>query len=215
MMPNLKTFHNIRCLLVDLDDTLYPHTNGVWEMIRIRINQFLSEKMGFPAEKVPELRYRLWSQYGTTLRGLQVEYAVDMDDFLDFVHDVPLEKILSPDPELDSIFQNIPQRKVIFTNAHAAHARRVINLLGISRHFETIVDIYAMTPHCKPDVEAFQKTLDIIREKPEDCVLIDDAPKNLETALSLSMGAISVGKHQHDSCPHIETIHDLLPKFHH
>jgi putative hydrolase of the HAD superfamily len=213
-MPVKPAFHhnpfeNIRCLLFDLDDTLYPHESGAWDRVRIRIDQFLIEKMGFAPDDVPTLRSRLFQQYGTTLRGLQIEYQVDMDDYLRFVHDAPLEDILSPDPELDQVLHALPQRKVIFTNAYAPHAYRVMEILGVQDHFDQIIDIYVIHPYCKPEVEAFRKALAFINEAPEDCLLIDDNPANLDTAQALGMGTISVGFQRHNGSPHITDIKHL------
>ena len=201
--------NNIHCLLFDLDDTLYPQSNGVWDMVRDRINRYLQEVLGFPTEDVPALRHRLWQQYGTTLRGLQEEFAVDMDAFLDYVHDVPLETILKPNAELNNILSQFTQRKVIFTNANTAHAQRVLRALDIEDHFDCIVDIYAMQPFCKPQTEAFHKALALIEHKPETCLLIDDSPKNLETARSLGLSIVSVGQHHVDGTPHLNSILDL------
>jgi putative hydrolase of the HAD superfamily len=175
-------------------------------MMRERINRFMNEVMHFPEEQVPDLRQRLWQQYGTTLRGLQAEYAVDMEAYLDFVHDVPLETIIESDPGLDHLLQCLPQRKVIFTNSHRPHAERVLNILGIRHHFDLIVDIYAMSPFCKPQMEAFHKALALIEESPQDCLMLDDSPMNLDAAQSLGIGTICVGKYQHTGSPHIENI---------
>lgn len=203
----------IQYLLVDLDDTLYPQNNGVWELIRVRINQYLVNELHFSEEQAPAIRQRLWRQYGTTLRGLQVEYKVDMDAYLAFVHDVPIENMLCYDQELDRILSTLPQRKVIFTNASAAHAQRVINLLGVTDHFDAIVDIYALAPHCKPQVEAFQTVLEKVQTPPDACLLIDDSPVNLDAAQSLGMATVSVGDRVHAHSLHITTIHDLLRLF--
>lgn len=200
---------HFRCLLFDLDDTLYPQNNGVWEMIRVRINSYMSDVLAFPPEVVPSLRQRLWRQYGTTLRGLQVEYTVDMDHFLTFVHDIPLEDVLESNPKLDDLLSRLPQRKVIFTNANAAHANRVIKVLGVNEHFAEVIDIYAVNPFCKPEREAFEKALAQIGETPQHCLLIDDSPANLATAAALGMGTVSVGSRHHDSSPHITNILDL------
>jgi len=203
---NSKT---IRCLLIDLDDTLYPHDSGVWEMIRARMQQYMLEEMRFHPEEVPALRHRLWKQYGTTLRGLQAEFEVDMAAYLAYVHDVPIETCLTPNPKLPLRVDSLPQRKFIFTNAHTAHAHRIMDHLGVISHFEGIIDIYAMAPYCKPQVEAFHKALELIRELPEACLLVDDSPDNLSTAQVLGMETISIGIHRHNSSPHINTIHDL------
>jgi len=202
-------FQDIYILLIDLDDTLYPHDSGVWEMIRARMQGYMLEEMGLPPEEVPELRRRLWKQYGTTLRGLQAEYEVDMAEYLDYVHDIPLEEHLKPDPDLRCVLQSLPQRKFIFTNAYADHAKRVMEHLGVLDQFEGIIDIYAMMPYCKPQPEAFHTALNIVNEAPEHCLVVDDSPENLSTAKALEMATVSIGAHRHDGSPHIEQLSQL------
>jgi putative hydrolase of the HAD superfamily len=199
----------IHCFLFDLDDTLYPHDSGVWEVIRERIDQYMLEEMHFPAEQIPGLRHRLWKQYGTTLRGLQAEYQVDMDAYLRYVHTVPLHEFLKPDPDLSATLSSLPQPKCIFTNSDATHAKRILDHLDITHHFQRFIDIYDMAPHCKPQKEAFLKALEILDQEPENCALIDDSPVNLETAHQLGFTTISVGTRIHDGSPHIEKVTDL------
>lgn len=203
----------IQFLLFDLDDTLYPQNNGLWDLIRVRINQYLVNELHFSDEEAPALRQRLWMQYGTTLRGLQVEFDVDMDSYLEFVHDVPIENEIAYDQKLDRVLSLLPQRKVIFTNASAAHAQRVMSLLGVTKYFDAVMDIYALAPHCKPQLEAYRVVLDALQTSPDACLLVDDSPPNLIAAQSLGMTTISVGSRVHESSPHINTIHDLLALF--
>jgi putative hydrolase of the HAD superfamily len=200
---------DLRVLLIDLDDTLYPHDTGVWEMIKARMQQYMLEEMGFSPEETPPLRERLWKQYGTTLRGLQVEYEVDMAAYLAYVHDVPAESRLSPDPELAYMLDSFSQRKFIFTNASAAHARRIMDCLEVAAQFDGIIDIYAMAPHCKPQTQAFHKALTLVNEPPEACLLVDDSPDNLNAARSLGMATVSIGRHHHDGSVHIDSILEL------
>ena len=207
--PTQPPFETIRCLLIDLDDTLYPQGSGAWDLVGDRIDRFLYKELGFPQGDVTAFRSRLYHQYGTTLRGLQIEYQVDMDHYLRYVHDVPFEDFLSPDPELDQMLHSLPQRKVIFTNASADHAHRVIALLGVEGHFEQIIDIYTIHPYCKPEVEAFQIALAAVNEDPTACLLVDDSPANLETAQSLDITTVSIGRHRHDGSPHIPHIKAL------
>jgi len=204
--PNLPA---VRCLVFDLDDTLYPQGSGAWDQVGDRIDLFLHKEMGFPQGKVTALRSRLFREYGTTLRGLQSEYQVDMDRYLHYVHDVPYDDFLSPDPDLDHMLHSLPQRKVIFTNASADHARRVMTLLGVESHFEQIIDVYTVHPYCKPEVEAFHIALAAINEDPSHCLLVDDSPANLETAQSLGIVTVSIGRHRHDGSPHIADIKAL------
>ena len=206
---NKIDLQSTHCILIDCDDTLYPQSSGAWEMVRVRINQFMRQEMHLSEDKANALRRRLFRQYGTTLRGLQIEYAVDSDAYLDYVHDVPLETVVQPNPQLDLILSSMSQRKWVFTNASLSHAQRVLDLLGVTSHFEGVVDIRAISPYCKPEVEAFQRALDIIGETPEHCLLVDDSPANLDTAQSLGIQTLSIGTRRHASSPHINTIQEL------
>ncbi len=203
-------FSDINVFLFDLDNTLYPHDNGLWKIIGERIDRFMVEELHFPPEQVPGLRHRLWKQYGTTLRGLQAEYQVNMDAYLSYVHSLPLQEVLAPDPALPRLLAALPQPKFIFTNSDAAHARRVLNALGVTDHFQAIIDIYAVAPHCKPQPEAFQKALERVNERPENCLLIDDSPDNLEAAQCLGIRTVSIGPHAHAGSPHFPNISAFL-----
>ncbi|HLE13303.1 MAG TPA: hypothetical protein VI776_01040, partial [Anaerolineales bacterium] len=87
-------------LFIDLDDTIYPNTSGLWGAIRERMTLFMHERLGLSPEVTPELRRSYVDNYGTTLRGLQIHYQVDPWEFLAYVHDLPLEVYLQPDPYL-------------------------------------------------------------------------------------------------------------------
>jgi putative hydrolase of the HAD superfamily len=202
---------NYTTLLFDLDETLYESSTGIWQAIRDRIGLFMHNRLGLDWETIPGLRSNLFTTYGTTLRGLVTLYDVDQQDYLDFVHDIPMEKFLKPDPLLGRLLLSYPQRKLIFTNADRNHAYRVLNTLGIHSLFEQIVDIRDIEPHCKPMTEAFQRALELAGADPVSCVMLDDSQSNLATARSLGMGTIRVGSNQlswdYDEC--ISRIHDL------
>ena len=204
---------NIHCLLIDLDDTLYPRSKAVSPLIRERIIDYMTHQMDFSEDEVPVIHRRLFREYGTTLRGLQKEYTVDMDTFLSYVFDIPIESVLAPDPDLDRLLHSLPQRKVIFTNSPAFHAERVLEVLNVADHFDTILDVYATFPYCKPDPEAFQIALDLIDENPENCLMFEDSPDNLKTAQTLGIATVSIGKYPHDGSPHFETFHEIESLF--
>jgi pyrimidine 5'-nucleotidase len=179
----------------DLDDTLYPPAAGLWEQIGGRINLYLSERMGFPPENVQAIREKYFRQYGTTLRGLQANHQVDMDDYLAFVHDVPLDQYIQPNPALRSALESIPARKFIFTNADVNHARRVMSVVGVGDLFEGIIDVHAIAPYCKPMPEAFTLALERVgRPAPAECALLDDQPRICRAARQAGMFAILVGR---------------------
>lgn len=188
-------------LLIDLDDTVYSRDSGVWQAIRQRIDLYVAEKFHLSWDEAVRRRQDLFLRYGTTMRGLQAEYSIDEDEYLAFVHDVPLAQFLRPDPDLCGMFRRYPQRKLIFTNADVHHARRVLALLNIEDCFEQIIDIKAMAPYCKPMPGAFQIALNTIGETdPTRCVLVDDAPYNIQAAREIGLFAIRVGLTEPD--PH-------------
>ena len=49
-----------------------------------------------------------------------------------------------------------------------------------------------MGDRCKPEVEAFQKVLDDIGVKAEDCVMFEDSFRNIVTAKKLGMKTVFV-----------------------
>lgn len=186
---------------IDLDDTVYPSDAGIWALIRARIDTYMHERLGFSPAEIPELRASLFHTYGTTLRGLQMCYQVDMLDFLSFVHDVPIDQILKPNPQLRALLLSYPQRKIIFTNSDLPHSRRVLNALQISDCFERIIDIHDIAPNCKPQIEAYQRALALSGDpNPEECVMLDDSPRNLHTASQLGMFTVCIGSHLDGEC---------------
>jgi pyrimidine 5'-nucleotidase len=182
---------NISTIFFDLDDTLYPSSSGLWSQIKNRIGLFMNERLAIPDTDVPLLRKKLFDEYGTTLRGLQANYSFEMDDFLAYVHDIPLADYIQPDPILHGVLNDLPARKFIFTNADANHARRVMRVLQIEEFFDGIIDINMLEPYCKPMLESFKIALDKAGETdPHKCAMIDDLSRTTRAARELGLFSI-------------------------
>lgn len=181
-------------LFFDLDDTLYPASSGLWSAIKDRMNLYMLERLGISEKDVPVLREQYFKMYGTTLRGLQERHNVDKDDFLAFVHDLPIKDYLTPNPILRDVIASLPTRKLIFTNADIPHARRVLAALQLDDLFETVVDVNAVAPYCKPMPESFAIAMDLADEPdPRKCVMIDDLPRTTRAALNVGMASLLYG----------------------
>lgn len=181
-------------LFFDLDDTLYPSSAGLWSAIKERMNLYMRERLGIPEEDIPFLREQYFKMYGTTLRGLQERHKVDTEEYLAFVHDLPLREYLTPNPLVREVIAALPTRNLIFTNADAAHARRVLAILQLDDLFETVVDVNAIAPYCKPMPESFAIAMDLADEPdPRKCVMIDDLPRTTRAALSVGMASLLYG----------------------
>jgi len=188
----------LRCALFDLDNTLYPKSNGLMTEIGRRMNRYMSERLGIPANKVREIRDSLLISHGTTLNGLRRSYDIDPDDFLAFVHDIPLEGFIGRDESLDRMLSALPLRKIIFTNADARHARRVLSRLGVLRHFEAIIDIHFIGFCNKPDPRAYRAALEYACVSPDECILLEDYPVNIQTARAMGITTVLVGDRGED-----------------
>lgn len=196
----------IETLFFDLDDTLYPQNNGLWEAIKDRMSLYMHVRLGLPKEQIPELRRSYYETYGTTLRGLQRYHQVAADDYLAFVHDLPLDEYLKPQPEVRAVLESLPQRKWIFTNADADHARRVLQTLALEHIFQGIIDVRALDFACKPESKAYWRALDLAGvTAPENCLMLDDSPVNLAEARRIGLLTVLVGR----SSPHPDADYTL------
>jgi putative hydrolase of the HAD superfamily len=197
-------------IFFDLDDTLYQSSTGLWEVIRSRMGRYMAERLGLSEDEIPKLRRSYYETYGTTLRGLQKHHQVDPRNYLEFVHDIPVETYLEPAPQVRKLLLSLPQQRWIFTNADANHARRVLRVLGLDDCFKGIIDVWAMDFACKPEPEAYRKALELVGDPhPHNCVLLDDSPSNLARAGQMGFTTVLVGSNG----PHpaaVFTISNLL-----
>jgi putative hydrolase of the HAD superfamily len=182
-------------IFFDLDDTLYPASTGLWQAIKERMTIYMRDRMGFEPAEIPTLREKYYLQYGTTLRGLQANHEIDVQDYLAFVHDLPLGDFIQPNPALCDVIASLGTHNLIFTNADAAHARRVLKALALDECFENIVDVNAVAPYCKPMPESFQIAMRVAGESdPARCVMIDDLPRTTQAAREAGWYSILFGQ---------------------
>lgn len=203
-------------IFFDLDDTLYPASSGLWPTLKTRMTHYMVDQMQIPAADVPRLRETYFRQYGTTLRGLQANHAVDVEDYLAYVHDVRLADYLQPDAIQQAVLRGLPTRNLIFTNADANHARRVLRELQIEAYFVDVIDVNRMAPYCKPSPQAFQVALEASGEHdPSHCVMVDDLPHTTRAARDFGMFAVLFGVHAHGddasvACPDWSALPSVL-----
>ncbi len=181
--------------LIDVDNTLYPRHLGVFNAIDVKINEYMEHKLGIDASIINRLRLLYWNKYGTTMAGLIKHYNIDPYDFLEYVHDIDVESLLKPNPELLSKIKSIDAVKIAFTNAPKKHAVRVMESLGIIDQFVDIFDIISADFKGKPDNYAYQKV--VRKTKADGYAMIDDYGVNLKTAKDMGIFTILVGK----DCP--------------
>lgn len=191
--------HRFTTIFFDLDETIYPRQTGLMRAIGERIQRYMTHHLGLSPDEARARRKFYYQTYGTTLRGLQHDFHVEVAAYLAYVHDLPLSDFLQPDPALNRMLAGLPQHKAIFTNADTAHAERVLNTLSIRHHFSTIIDIVANNFVCKPNLTPYHNALALTGAEPQRSILVEDNARNLTPAKSLGMTTILVDNVPDDS----------------
>ena len=180
--------------LFDLDDTLYPAETAVMDLIRGRITAFVQKITGLDAEAARVMQRGWFEEHGAALPGLLAAHDVPPEEFLDFVHDIPLDRV-PPDPDLDAALARLPGRRLVFTNGSAAHAERVLAKIGIAGRFEDVFHIEAAGLVPKPAPATFDALMSRHAVHPKTTAFFEDSERNLRHAAHLGMVTILVGAH--------------------
>ncbi|HEY9217320.1 MAG TPA: pyrimidine 5'-nucleotidase [Phenylobacterium sp.] len=198
--------------LFDLDNTLYPASSGFMGEIERRMTDFVQRVTGLGRPEAYALQKSYLAEHGLTLRGLMQHHGVDPDDFHAIFHDMSLEA-LAHDPDLVAAIARLPGRRLIFTNADAIHAERVLAHLGLADLFQDVFHIASFDYTPKPDPAPFARMAAEHDVTPATTAFFEDSERNLEPAALLGMTTVLVGEHAEGSTAdfvHHRTI-DLAP----
>ena len=182
----------LKYIIFDLDETLYPRGNELMQEIGRRIQTWLCDYLELTWEEASAVRRDYFIRYGTTMGGLIAEHGVDVRDYLAFVHDIPAEEYLAPHPALGAMLVPIPLRKVVFTNAIAEHGWRVLRALGVAGHFERVIGIEEVGLRNKLHRDAYERMLALLGARGAECIMVEDAARNLRPAKALGMTTVLV-----------------------
>ena len=182
----------LKFIIFDLDDTLYPRNSGLMQEVGHRIQLWVCNHLGLTWEEAVALRREYFHRYGTTMGGLIAKHDVDAHDYLVFVHDIPVEEYLKPNPALDVMLASIPLRKAVYTNATSEYGWRVLRALGVAGHFERVVGIEEVGLRNKPYRDAYERMLALLGAQGPECILVEDAARNLRPAKALGMTTVLV-----------------------
>ena len=174
----LSSLRDAASWIFDLDNTLYPATDDLFVQVSRKIRDYIAAFLEVDVETAHGIQKDYFHRYGTSLRGLMLRHAMDPGPFLDFVHDVDLSRI-GVNPALDAALTKLPGRKVIFTNASADHAERILERLGIAGHFDAIFDIVDADYIPKPEPGPYDTLIERHGLDPRTSVMVDDIARNL------------------------------------
>lgn len=178
--------------LFDLDNTLYPVESGFLRQAEGRMTDYVAKVTGLPREEAYALQKRYLAEHGLTLKGLMLHHGVDPDDFHAMFHDLSLSA-LAQDPPLIEALERLPGRRLIFTNADARHAERVMDHLGLSALFDDVFHIASFDFLPKPDPIAFERMIEAHGMEPAATAFFEDSERNLAPAAAIGMTTVLVG----------------------
>jgi len=175
----------IKCLLFDLDNTLYSARYGLEDNVSFRIRKFASALLGVTPEEIREIRKANIRQYGTCLEWLMAEKGfTDVEPYLAAVHPQDEADSLPRDDKLRSLLAGIPIPKAILTNSPREHADLILDKLGVADLFIDIFDVRKTNFKGKPQKEVFDNALNSLGVCAADVLFIDDNPHNVEVFIS-------------------------------
>ena len=184
-----RRFAHIRDWIFDLDNCLYPASTGLFSLIDERMGAYIERLLGCDADEAKRVQKAHFHTHGTTLAGLMKEHHVDPHHFLADVHDIPLDRVTA-DERLGALLPRLPGRRFVFTNGDAPYARRVLEAIGVQRHFDDLHDIHASELRPKPDPHGYELLCERFGIDPKHALLADDMVKNLAPAKALGMTTV-------------------------
>lgn len=178
--------------IFDLDNTLYPPEVLLWKRVDDRIERYVRKRLRVDPAEARSIRTGYLREFGTTLRGLMHYHGVGPEEYLEYVHDVPIPEIVPARPELSAMLSALPGRRVVFTNGSASYAERVLSALGVLDRMDDIFGIEFMEYRAKPSPYPYAKLLRATGAAARDSLLCEDLRENLVPAQDLGVFTVLV-----------------------
>ncbi|MEO5938626.1 MAG: pyrimidine 5'-nucleotidase [Sphingomonas sp.] len=188
MLPRLALIRN---WIFDLDNTLYPHGARLFEQVDRRITDYIARFFQVERDEAYRIQKGYFHTRGTTLAGLMAEHNVDPHEYLADVHDIEMD-MLDENAPLAAAIAKLPGRKIVFTNADALYATKILARLGLGESFEAIHDVHALNYRPKPEPWAYRHICDTYGLDPVESLFADDMARNLKPAKDIGMTTLWV-----------------------
>lgn len=183
-----------KCWIFDLDNTLHNATPHIFPHINRSMTAYLQKYLQLDEAAANALRMDYWQRYGATLSGLMKHHDTDPHHFLHHTHQFPaLPEMVLREPRLRRTLQQLPGKKIVFSNAPLAYAQAVLKLLGVADLFDDVFAIEQARFRPKPQRAGFWALLRQHHLSPQQCVMVEDSVDNLRTAKRLGMRTVWVG----------------------
>ena len=182
-------FSHVTGWVFDLDNTLYPPSARLFDLIEVRMTSYVMDALGVSRSEADRLRSHYWATHGTTLAGLMREHLSG-------------EASLKMDRG----------RRIVYTNGCAPYAERVLDARGLSGLFDAVYGVEHADYMPKPDHAAFTKVFERDGLAPAKAAMFEDDERNLKVPHLMGMRTIHVADERGDG-DHIHFHTDDLSGF--
>lgn len=186
-----EQFSHVRTWVFDLDNTLYPPHMRLFDQIEVRMTDWVMQALGVDRAHADHLRATYWKLYGTTLAGLMAEHRIDPEAYLADVHDIDFS-VLSPDPQLAARIAALPGRRIVYTNADAPYAHRVLAARGLTGLFDAVYGVEHANYRPKPERQAFETVFTLDNLNPATAAMFEDDARNLAAPHAMGMKTVHI-----------------------
>ena len=185
----MKELKSIKYWIFDLDNTLYSGKTRVFEQVDKKMSEYISKKLNVSTAKAKEIQKNYFHEYNTTLNGMIKNHKIDVDEFLEFVHNIDID-FLKKDLILGEELKKLNGKKIIFTNGSRKHALNVTKRIGIDQYFDDIFDIIDSEFVPKPAIQPYKKLVEKHKIDPKLCGFVEDIARNLKPAYEMGMKTV-------------------------
>ena len=197
---------SIRDWIFDLDNTLYPASSGLFAHVDERMTAYIARLLDVDSLEARRVQKDYFHRHGTTLAGLIEHHDVDPHQFLEDVHDIPMEALV-PDPRIAEGIARLPGRAFVYTNGDAPYARRVLERIGLGSHFVHVHDIHACAYRPKPERYGYDCLIEQFEIDPARALMVEDMAKNLKPAKELGFATVWVDNGSEQAVEAPDTAH--------
>ena len=204
------SFDHVTDWVFDMDHTLYPAQNQLFQQIEVRMSDYTQRATGLPRDVADHLRRKYWQDYGASVTGLVEHHGIDPHDFLHHVHQIDFS-VLTPDPQLKLEISKLSGRKVVFTNGPKDYANQVLAALNLDDNFDHVCSFEDAGMIPKPQPRAYHTVFGSLDLSPSHAVMFEDSHENLKVPHDLGMKTVLI--HANDQGAHVHHQSDCLVSF--
>lgn len=191
----------MKTYIFDLDNTLYPYNNGLFDAQMAIMSDYIKLKLNISdTDKANTIRDELYYEFGSTMLGMMRYHNIEPKEFLDYIDDIEISHF-KPNEKLNKYISSLRKdnRTYIFTNASNFHTYRVLKQLGLDDSFDGILTIEDTGLVSKPKTKYFEVGRDKFDIDFTNAIFFEDSSHNLVPAKHLGMQTVLVHADDHKS----------------